>query len=60
VLWHGVDEGAIDGAVNGVATISRESGDKLRRINTGNIRSYATWIVLGAVVFASLLLWMVD
>jgi NADH-quinone oxidoreductase subunit L len=60
VLWHGVDEGAIDGAVNGVATISRESGDKLRRINTGNIRSYATWIVLGAIVFASLLLWMVD
>jgi NADH-quinone oxidoreductase subunit L len=55
-----VDECAIDGTVNGVATVSRESGDRLRRASTGNIRSYATWIVLGVVVFTSLLLWMVD
>jgi NADH-quinone oxidoreductase subunit L len=60
VLWHVVDEGVIDGTVNGVATVSRETGDRLRRANTGNIRSYATWIVLGVVVFTSLLLWMVD
>jgi NADH-quinone oxidoreductase subunit L len=60
VLWHVVDERAIDGTVNGVATISRETGDRLRHANTGNIRSYATWIVLGVVVFTSLLLWMVD
>ncbi len=55
-----VDEGAIDGTVNGVAKISRETGDRLRHANTGNIRSYATWIALGVVVFTSLLLWMVD
>jgi len=60
VLWHGVDESAIDGAVNGVAFVSRESGDRLRHANTGNVRSYATWIVLGVLVFTSLLLWMVD
>jgi NADH-quinone oxidoreductase subunit L len=60
VLWHAVDERAIDGTVNGVALVSRETGDRLRRANTGNIRSYATWIVLGVVVFTSLLLWMVD
>jgi NADH-quinone oxidoreductase subunit L len=60
VLWHVVDERAIDGTVNGVATVSRETGDRLRRASTGNIRSYATWIVLGVVVFTSLLLWMVD
>jgi NADH-quinone oxidoreductase subunit L len=60
VLWHGVDERAIDGTVNGVAFISRESGDRLRRAATGNIRSYATWIVLGVLVFTSLLLWMVG
>ena len=60
VLWHVVDEGAIDGTVNGVATVSREAGDRVRRASTGNIRSYATWIVLGVVVFTSLLLWMVD
>ncbi len=60
VLWRVVDEGAIDGTVNGVAFVSRETGDRLRRANTGNIRSYATWIILGVVVFTSLLLWMVD
>jgi NADH-quinone oxidoreductase subunit L len=60
VLWHVVDEGVIDGTVNGVATVSRETGDRLRRASTGNIRSYATWIILGVVVFTSLLLWMVD
>jgi NADH-quinone oxidoreductase subunit L len=60
VLWHAVDERVIDGTVNGVAFVSSESGDRLRRANTGNIRSYATWIVLGVVVFTSLLLWMVD
>ena len=60
VLWHAVDERAIDGTVNGVAFVSSETGDRLRRANTGNIRSYATWIVLGVLVFTSLLLWMVD
>jgi NADH-quinone oxidoreductase subunit L len=60
VLWHVVDERVIDGTVNGVATVSRETGDRLRHANTGNIRSYATWIALGVVVFTSLLLWMVD
>jgi NADH-quinone oxidoreductase subunit L len=60
VLWHVVDERAIDGTVNGVATVSLETGDRVRRASTGNIRSYATWIVLGVVVFTSLLLWMVD
>jgi len=60
VLWHAVDEGLIDGAVNGVAFVSRETGDRVRRTSTGNIRSYATWIILGVLVFTSLLLWMVG
>jgi NADH-quinone oxidoreductase subunit L len=60
VLWHVVDEGAIDGMVNGVARVSRESGDRLRHAESGNTRSYATWIIVGALVFTSLLLWMVN
>ncbi len=47
VFWHVVDEGVIDGTVNGVARVSRESGDQLRHVTSGNIRSYAAWIVLG-------------
>jgi NADH-quinone oxidoreductase subunit L len=49
VLWHGVDQGVIDGAVNGVGYEARSIGGLLRRIQSGNIRSYATWVVLGSV-----------
>jgi NADH-quinone oxidoreductase subunit L len=49
VLWHVVDETVIDGTVNGVARVTRESGSQLREIQSGNARSYATWVVIGAV-----------
>jgi NADH-quinone oxidoreductase subunit L len=49
VLWHAVDQGLIDGAVNGVGYEARNIGGLLRRIQSGNIRSYATWVVLGSV-----------
>jgi NADH-quinone oxidoreductase subunit L len=49
VLWHVVDETVIDGTVDGVARVARESGSELREIQSGNARSYATWVVIGAV-----------
>jgi NADH-quinone oxidoreductase subunit L len=55
VLWHVVDEGAIDGVVNGSATVARGSGSELRKIQSGNMRSYAAWVILGAVGFTALL-----
>jgi NADH-quinone oxidoreductase subunit L len=56
VLWHTVDEGIIDGAVNGAARLAREGGGQLRELQSGNARSYATWVVLGAVGVTALLL----
>ena len=60
VLWHTVDEGLIDGTVNGSARIARETGGKLRELQSGNARSYASWVVVGAVGVTALLLgiWM--
>ena len=58
VLWHGVDEGVIDGTVNGVGQSAQVGGGILRRIYSGNTRSYATWVVLGAAVLVTFLLWM--
>jgi NADH-quinone oxidoreductase subunit L len=58
VLWHGVDEGAIDGTVNGVGQSAQVGGGILRRIYSGNTRSYATWVVLGAAALVTFLLWM--
>jgi NADH-quinone oxidoreductase subunit L len=56
VLWHVMDEGMIDGTVNGVARVARESGSELREIQSGNARSYATWVVIGAVGVTVLML----
>ncbi|MBI3473057.1 MAG: NADH-quinone oxidoreductase subunit L [Candidatus Solibacter usitatus] len=49
-LWKGVDAGLIDGAANGVASIARATGGLLRLIQSGNIRSYATWVVFGSIL----------
>jgi len=60
VLWHVVDEGAIDGVVNGTATVARGSGGELRKIQSGNTRSYAAWVILGAVGFTALLFGLLE
>jgi NADH-quinone oxidoreductase subunit L len=50
VLWKGVDVGLIDGAVNGVGARARNLGGVLRMLQSGNIRSYATWVLFGSVL----------
>jgi NADH-quinone oxidoreductase subunit L len=50
VLWRGVDAGIIDGTVNGVGALARGTGAVLRRIQSGNIRTYAAWVVLGSIL----------
>ncbi len=51
-LWRIVDAGAIDGVlVDGTGHASASVGDILRRIQSGNIRSYAAWVLLGAVLW---------
>jgi NADH-quinone oxidoreductase subunit L len=56
VFWHAMDEGVIDGTVNGMARSARETGGELRKLQSGNERSYASWVVIGAVGFIVLLL----
>jgi NADH-quinone oxidoreductase subunit L len=50
VLWKAMDTAMIDGAVNGAGAAAREVGGVVQRIQSGNIRSYATWVVFGAVM----------
>jgi NADH-quinone oxidoreductase subunit L len=50
VLWKGVDAGLIDGAVNGIGSRARGIGGILRMMQSGNIRSYATWVAFGSVL----------
>jgi NADH-quinone oxidoreductase subunit L len=58
-LWRTVDEETIDGLVNGVAREAGEFGDRLRHLNSGNTRTYAAWVIVGAVVLTTLLAWAV-
>jgi NADH-quinone oxidoreductase subunit L len=50
VLWRGVDAGLIDGTVNGIGSRSQGFGGWLKLFQSGNIRSYATWVVFGSVI----------
>jgi NADH-quinone oxidoreductase subunit L len=50
VLWRGADAGLIDGSVNGVGTLAQKAGGVLRLLQSGNIRSYATWVLFGSVL----------
>jgi NADH-quinone oxidoreductase subunit L len=49
LLWKGVDAGLIDGIVNGVGAVARGVGGVLRRLQSGNIRSYAAWVLAGSL-----------
>ncbi len=49
VLWTGVDSSLIDGAVNGAGRTLQSWSGYLKNVQNGLIRSYAAWILLGAV-----------
>ena len=49
-LWKGFDLGVIDGIVHGVAQFVSSFGNLARNIQIGFVRSYAAFILLGALV----------
>jgi NADH-quinone oxidoreductase subunit L len=55
MLWKGLDAGLIDGIVNGTGGLARMIGGLARWVQSGNIRSYGTWVVLGSVVAIAIL-----
>jgi NADH-quinone oxidoreductase subunit L len=50
ILWKGVDVGVIDALVNGAGGESQLLGKVLRWAQSGSIRNYATWVVLGSIL----------
>jgi NADH-quinone oxidoreductase subunit L len=50
VLWKGVDETLIDGAVDGGSRRIRGAGAILRHMQSGTIRNYATWVMTGSLL----------
>jgi NADH-quinone oxidoreductase subunit L len=57
VLWQVVDVQIVDGTVNGVANGALGAGDNVRYAQSGNTRSYAVWVVIGALVVIAIIFW---
>jgi NADH-quinone oxidoreductase subunit L len=57
VLWQVVDIRAIDATVNGIAEGATDLGDGVRHTQSGNTRSYAVWVVIGALVIIAIIFW---
>jgi len=50
-LWRGVDDTVIDAAaVNGLGQLVRGTGGVLRRLQSGSIRNYGTWVLAGSLL----------
>jgi len=47
VLYRGVDNTLVDGATHSIAEGALGAGGVIRRMQSGNIRSYAGWIAIG-------------
>ena len=58
ILWHGVDQGAIDATVNNSADAARHVSDNVRHMQSGNLRSYAGWVAAGGAVVIAYMVWM--
>jgi NADH-quinone oxidoreductase subunit L len=57
VLWRTVDVAIIDNTVNHVAADTRDISDGARRMQSGNVRSYAAWIAAGAAAVLAFMIW---
>ena len=58
ILWHGVDQGIIDAAVNDTAEGARHVSDAARHMQSGNLRSYAGWVAAGGAVVIAYMIWV--
>jgi NADH-quinone oxidoreductase subunit L len=58
ILWHGVDQGVIDAAVNDSAVGARHASDAARHMQSGNLRSYAGWIAAGGALVIAYMIWV--
>jgi len=56
-LWKGIDVAVVDGTVNGVGALVRGTSGRLRRIQTGSVRTYAASLFLGVAAILGWYLW---
>jgi len=57
VFWQGIDVKLIDRGVDGGAAGAQEASDGMRQMQSGNIRSYAGWVAVGAAAVIAFMVW---
>ncbi|HWR13852.1 MAG TPA: NADH-quinone oxidoreductase subunit L [Terriglobales bacterium] len=57
ILWRTIDAGLIDGTINETASAAKDVSNGFRRMQSGNIRSYAGWVAIGAAVVIAFMIW---
>ncbi len=57
-LWKGIDQGLIDTVINDSAQGTSDLGGALKHMQSGNLRSYAAWLTLGAAVIVAYMVWL--
>ncbi len=58
-LYEDVDQLVVDGVVNGSGLVSEESGQFLRRMQTGKVQQYAALLFAAAVVIAGVFMFVI-
>jgi NADH-quinone oxidoreductase subunit L len=53
-----IDELLVDGAVVGIGAWTWRSGERLRRLQSGQLRQYVLWLGLSVVVLFGVVTWM--
>ncbi len=57
VFWKGIDQGIIDRGVDESAAGAQDISNGMRRMQSGNIRSYAGWVAAGAAAVIVFMVW---
>jgi NADH-quinone oxidoreductase subunit L len=58
ILWRGIDQCIIYYSINDAADGTRHASDAVRHMQSGNLRSYAGWVAIGAAAVIAYMIWM--
>jgi NADH-quinone oxidoreductase subunit L len=58
LLWRGIDTHVIDGTINDTAEATQDVSNAVRHMQSGNIRSYAGWVAIGAGCVLLYMIWV--
>ena len=53
-IYRYIDQGVIEGTVNGTGRASSEGGQGLRKLQTGKVQQYAAILFAGATILAGI------